>query len=251
LIYALKKYILLIDMVKNVISKQLIKELKDLSAGQSFIDFQKKIIKTNKEIIGVRTPVLRKYKKSIIKNNICVHFDDKTDKYFECVLLEGLLIAEEKDISKLKEKLNSFYKKIDNWAIVDMVAGDLKVFKKSKDREEDFSYFKSLLKSQNEFNIRFGIVSLLKWFIDEVFIERTIKALNELDCNFYYVDMAIAWLISEVLIKNPQNAITNMQKIIKNNHFNKFIINKSIQKACDSFRIDIKIKEKLKELRIK
>lgn len=232
-------------------SKQLIEKLEDLSVGQSFIDFQKKIINSKKEIIGVRTPVLRMFKKEIVKNNIYVRFDDITDKYFECVLLEGLLITEEKDISKIKERLNIFYKKIDNWAIVDMVVGDLKVFKKSKNREEDFKYFKNLLKSEKEFTIRFGVVALMKYFLDDKFLDETIKVIDKLVCDFYYVNMAIAWLISEILIKNPQNAIKNMQKIIKNNHFNKFIINKSIQKACDSFRIDKEIKENLKELRIK
>jgi len=76
-------------------------------------------------------------------------------------------------------------------------------------------------------------------------------AVGGVKCEKYYVEMAIAWLISEIMIKNTQNAIEIMQKIIKNMQLNKFIINKSIQKACESYRIEQKIKYKLKEMKIK
>ena len=115
----------------------------------------------------------------------------------------------------------------------------------------DFLYFKKLLLSDKPFVVRFGIVAMMKYFIDEKFLEKTIHALNEIKISDYYIDMAIAWLISEIIVKNPQNALENMQKILKINHFNKFVINKAIQKSNESYRIDTKIKEKIRELKVK
>ena len=52
-------------------------------------------------------------------------------------------------------------------------------------------------------------------------------------------------------MKNPQKAVEIVQKIKLINNFNRFIVNKSVQKCCESFRISKEIKEKLKEMRVK
>ena len=238
----------------EIITKQdyekLIKKLKQMSCGKDFIEFSKKIIRTNKEIIGLKTPVLRKLAKEISKQKHDGLFIYKNNKYYEEILLRAMVISFEKDFEKAKLMLLELYRDIDNWAIVDTIVGSL-AFVKNTEEEQSFNYFKSLLCGE-EFEIRFGIVAFLKYFIyNEKWIEKTFDAIKTINCEKYYVEMAIAWLIAEVLVKYPQNAIKNMQKIIKNNHFNKFIVNKSIQKACESYRIDKELKDKLKELRVK
>lgn len=130
-----------------------------------------------------------------------------------------------------------------------MVVGSVKFLKEKS--LENYQYLVDLLKNDSEFVIRCGIVGLLKYFIGEDYLWAAINAVDSIKCNKYYVNMAISWLISEVLIKNPQKAYKIMQKIIKNNHFNSFIINKSIQKACESFRINNELKNKLRELKVR
>ena len=228
----------------------LISMLKDLSSGEPFISFSKKIINTQKEIIGVRTPVLRKLAKEIYKAEHEEFYVLGENKYFEEVLLKGLVISLEKDYTKASKLLNNFYLSMDNWAVVDMVAGGLK-FTKFISRQQSFEYFKGLLLSRHEFTIRFGVVCLMKYFLDNEYISETINALKTINCDKYYVNMAISWLFSEVFIKYPQKALENLQKIIKINHFNSFVINKSIQKACESYRIDNELKKLLKEMKIK
>lgn len=230
--------------------KQLINKLKSMSAGEQFISFSYKIIKTQKDIIGVRTPDLRKLAKEISKNEHQGLYNYYEDKYFEEILIRGLVICYEKDFIVATKLLESLYRSIDNWAIVDMIVGGL-AFVKHTEEKMCFEYFKNLTNG-DEFTARFGIVAFMKFFIyNETWVEKVFDVLKSVECGKYYVDMAIAWLFAEILVKFPQKALKNMQKIIKINHFNKFIINKSIQKACESYRLDKTIKNKLREMKVK
>jgi len=224
-----------------------VKTLKEKSAGADFVLFSEKIIKTNKPMIGVRTPELRKLAKQIYKQNHSGLFMFDFG-YYEESLVKGLVLSFYKEFDNAENKLSTLINNFDSWGEVDMVCSNLAFVK--NDNEKARRYFYDLLKSEKEFVCRFGVVALMKYFLDEEEIEDTFKQLDNIICDKYYVEMAIAWLISEVLIKNPQNAPKNMQKIIKNHHFNKFIINKGIQKACESYRIDDQTKQKLREMKI-
>ena len=225
-----------------------IKQLRDLSCGQTFILFQKKIIKTNKEIIGVKVPEIRRLAKVVVKNNDYDKLENINYNCFEEVLLKTLVISMIKDKEQLKKEIEKIIKYFDCWAEVDTLASSIKIIDKNT---QDFEWFKSFLSSEHEFIQRFGVVGLMKFFIQEEWLEPTFNTLKSIKCSKYYVDMAIAWLIAEVLIKNQQNNIKIMQKIIKNAYFSKFIINKAIQKACESYRINKNDKEILKGMKIK
>ena len=190
---------LFVEIIMQIFN--IVQELEKLKQDKKFILFQEKIVNTKLKIIGVKIPDLRKLAKAIIKSNNEVIFNNESDKYFESVVLEGFLIAEEKDKQKLKHKLNLFYKKMDNWAVVDMICSSLSVIKKDC-KQEDFDYFKSLTKSKDVFTARFGIVGLLKYFSEVKYNEIVLKTLEDIKCGDYYVDMAIAWLISEIIVKS-------------------------------------------------
>lgn len=231
-------------------SKELVSVLDNMKEDERFINFQEKIINTKLKIIGVKIPSLRKFAKECYKNKIQINFNKETDKYFECVVLEGLLISLENSKEDVKIKLCKYFEKMDNWAVVDMVCASLKCFKKQQ-TIDDFRYFENLTKSKNSFTVRFGIIGLLKFFSDEKYIDELFSVLNNIKCGDYYVDMAIAWLVSEIIIKNVQNAEKIMKKAKLINNFNSFIVNKSVDKVCDSFRVKSEIKQKLKGLKIK
>ena len=233
-----------------ILAEELIDILKTKKEDVKFVDFQNKIINTRLKIIGVKVPLLRKIAKELYHSQEIVEFNHETDQYFECVVLEGFLIAFEKDKGLLKDKLGKYLKKMDNWAVVDMVCSSLICFK-NKAEISDFDYFESLLSNENEFVVRFGIVCLLKFFSADKFNDKVLNSLKSVKCGNYYVDMAIAWLISELIIKNAQNAEKIMKKVLLINNFNSFIVNKSVDKVRDSFRVNKEIKEKLRKMKIK
>ena len=219
--------------------------LRQKSAGQDYINFSYRVVKTNKEIIGVRTPDLKKLAKEIYKDSHDKLFEFGENKIYEEVMIKGFVLCLHKDEDYVFPRLLKLAEVFDSWAEVDLNSG-LKCIKGTK---EDFNFFCGLLKSDKEFVVRLGIVVLMKFFINDY--NGVLSALDVVNCDKYYVNMAVAWLISEILIKNSQNATEIMQKIIKNHHFNKFIINKGIQKACESYRIDEDIKQELRKLKIK
>ena len=70
---------------------------------------------------------------------------------------------------------------------------------------------------------------------------------KNIDSNYFYVNMAIAWFYSFALIKQYDSTI----KYFEDRVLCKWIHNKSIQKAIDSYRISDDRKNYLRILKIK
>lgn len=223
----------------------LINLLRSKSDGADYINFQKKIINTQKEIIGVRSPVLREIAKSIDKNSFALlTFGD--NKIYEEVLVKGFFIAKQSDFVLATSMLDNLLPQFDTWAETDAICCNLNFVKKNK--QLSYNYFANLTKSNLEFVCRFGIVCLMKYFITDDFCP-LIALLNNVKCDKYHVNMAISWLICEILVKNPQNAVSIIKTIINNYNFSDFVINKAIQKATESFRLDPVSKTELRKLK--
>lgn len=222
-----------------------LKNLEKMADGEEFKNFQKKIVNTQKRVVGIRTPKLRKFADKIFKSKHDGLFMFGTDEIFEEVLVKGLVLAKHKDVDFVLKEFDKLVSEFDSWAETDMICSKFAFFKSNE--EKLFSYFSKLAKSEKEFVCRFGIVCLMKYFLDESHSDAVFDVLDCVVCEKYYVNMAIAWLICEFLVKKPQNAVENMQKITKNHHFNSFICNKAIQKAIESFRIDDETKKKLRD----
>ncbi len=219
-------------------------QLLSLSSGENFVEFSKKIMKTSKEIIGVKVPTLRRVAKELEKKPHEFIFS-QDGKVFELTLLEGMMISGIRNAEEGKKRIGAYLKKVDSWALVDLLF-PLKFISGS---EEDFSFFAGFLDG-DEFFARFGIVGLLKYFTRIEYFDKVIAVLEGVKCEKYYVLMAEAWLFSEIIIKNPQNAEKIMQKIIKNTQINSFVINMTIQKVCDSYRVGSETKDKLRKLKV-
>ncbi len=229
------------------INNQLMQKLSELKQGQDFIDFQAKIIRTNKSIIGVKTPDIRRVAKAAFAE-AGLSFIDKIDfSCYELSALAGLAICEQKDFVAARPMLDMFLKHADNWAEIDIVAGQMKkLVKYNKDACHE--YFIRLTQSSMPFTIRMGIVCLMRYFIDENNYKDTLRIVSSIKNDSYYVEMAIAWLISEILI-HAKNAYEVAKDMFATFNFSKFVKNKAISKARDSFRVNIEQKELLKGLR--
>ena len=95
--------------------------------------------------------------------------------------------------------------------------------------------------------MRFAIVALLTFFLDEEFEEDDLMRLAEIRSEEYYINMAIAWYYSFALIKQYDRAIG----LFESKTLTPWIQNKSIQKAIESYRIAPETKAYLRTLKIK
>ena len=221
----------------------ILKELFSLS-DEKYKDFHKKLIPTVDEnlIIGIRTPVLRKFAKSIVGTADAEKFlNTLPHKYYDENCLHAFLIEEIKDFDKCVEKLEQFLPYIDNWATCDMLKP--KTFKNNPGKT--LKLLKKWLNSENTYTIRFAIVNMMM-ILDNNFEPEMLNLVIEKSCDEYYINMAVAWYLSIALIKQYDKTVL----IFENNVItDKWVHNKALQKARESFRIDSKTKEYLKTLK--
>ena len=204
---------------------------------------------TNKEMLGIRIPILRKLAKEIIKENIDWEdfVNNKSPKYFEEVILQGLIIAySKKDFKEKLKYIKNHVPKIDSWAINDTFVPTLKI--KKENLEEYWNFILPYTKSTKEFEIRFAVISMLDYFIIDEYVDEVLKQLNNISHEGYYVKMGVAWTLAEIGIKYNEKAL----KFLKgNNNLDKFTYNKTLQKMIESYRINDIQKIELRKMKIK
>lgn len=223
--------------------KQQIKSLQDTA----YKEFHQNLCPTtSKEIIGVRIPILRNYAKDLLKQyDVQTLLSNIDNEYYEEIMLQGMIIglSKEKNLKIIQQQITAFIPQIDNWAICDTFCAGLKITKKYK--QEMWEFIQKYLTSQEEFEIRFGIVMILEYYIESEYLRDIFEIFNNIKSDKYYVQMAVAWAISICLIKYYDET----KKYLQISNIDKFTYNKSIQKAIESFRITKEQKEELRKMK--
>ena len=83
--------------------------------------------------------------------------------------------------------------------------------------------------------------------MDEGFEKADLDRLAEIHTDEYYINMAIAWYYSFALIKQYENTIG----LFEARQLDKWVHNKSIQKAIESYRVSGERKDYLRTLKIR
>ncbi len=211
-------------------------------------DFNSKLIPSvdPKLMIGIRTPLLRKFAKELFKTEpeqTAAFMHDLPHRYFEENNLHAFLIENIKDFNAAMNETEKFLPFIDNWATCDSFAPP--IFKKHPD-----AVYKKILewiRSKHAYTVRYAIGLLLSNYLDELFKPEMLKIVSSVESQEYYVNMMIAWYFSFALIKQYDAAVPYIEK----KALATFTHNKSIQKALESRRISDDTKAYLRTLKIK
>lgn len=198
------------------------------------------VLNSKYEMIGVSLPIMRGIAKKIAKGDIEGFLKNAKEKYYEEVMIQGLVISHIKDESTFYDYFKSFIPKIDNWALCDSFCNSIKIVEKYEDKY--FSEAIRLAKNKKEFISRVGLVVILSHFVSSKNLKAIIDALNAIDSDLFYINMAEAWLICEMYIKFPKET----EDFLKSNKLNTFTQNKAISKINDSFRVSAEEKKRLK-----
>lgn len=208
--------------------------------------FHSKII-INNNLIGVRTPELKRIAKRIARSNYEEFFRYNKHELYEENLVHGLILGYLKlDYEALKPLVEEFMNYIDNWCVCDLTVANLKVYKKNKTKNIIFNDIKKYIDDESIWTNRFGYVLLLNYFVEEKYISEIFK-LCEKYKDEYYVKMAIAWLISTCYIKFKGRTLT----FLKMNKLDTWTHNKAIQKIIESTRVSLEDKKILRGLKRK
>ena len=195
-------------------------------------DFASALIPDCNNMLGIRLPKLRAKAKEIANGEWCEFISQKECEYFEEVMLQGMVIGCLKLPCEEHFKLvKAYVPKINNWSLCDSFCCGLKFTQKN--REAVWEFLQPYLASKDGFELRFGVVMLLDFFVTEDWIDKVLDTLFSLDSNDYYAQMGIAWAISVCLVKFFDKTVT----YLKRGNLNPVIFKKSIQKGCESLRL--------------
>lgn len=212
-------------------------------ADEKYKEFHSGLCPNTNNIVGVRVPILRNYAKELVKEGFEKNYNKIQTEYYEEIMLKGMMIGLEKmDIDTKLTYIKEFIPYIDNWAVCDIFVAGLKI------KEKFYNFIQKYLENnKTEFEIRFGLVSLLDYYIDKEHIQEIFKITDKIKRDEYYIEMAIAWLISICYIKFPKET----EEYLNNNKLSDFAYNKSIQKIIESTRVDEQVKNKLRKMKRK
>ncbi len=223
---------------------EIVKKLFELQ-DKKYAEFQSKLTPSveKEKFIGVRVPDVRKLAKEYAKDEESKMFlKELPHKYYDENMLHGLLISEIKDYEIAVKEVDEFLPYVDNWAVCDIMSP--KVFKKHK--QEVIEKIKEWCKSPKTYTCRFGIEMLMSHFLDEDFKREYLKIPASVHSEEYYVQMMVAWFFATSLAKQWDATIP----YIEEKKLDKWVHNKTIQKARESYRITDEQKEYLQSLKI-
>ena len=199
---------------------------------KAYAEFHARLIPgvTEDSIIGIRVPVLRTFAKEYIKEPEAMEFlHQLPHKYYDENMLHGLLISLIKDYDECIRLTDEFLPYIDNWAVCDIMSP--KVFAKHKD--ELMVKILEWSKSEHTYTCRFGLEMLMTYFLDKDFKPEYLDIPASVHSDEYYVNMMIAWFFATALAKQWDATLP----YIENKTLAPWTHNKTIQKACESYRV--------------
>ena len=196
--------------------------------------------------IGVRVPDLRAYAKRLICRD---GFEWETlysyeNAFFEVRIIKCLCAAYMKSsFCDLQMRIRQCVELLDSWAVCDIFCATLKQLKKV--REDYVCELLLFAHCNDEFTQRFAFVILLEYYMDAEYLDLIFDLLKLANPDFYYAKMGAAWLLAEVIVRFYDRGV----RYIRETDLVAPIVNRAIQKACESYRLDDLQKKSIKSLK--
>ena len=192
--------------------------------------------------LGTRVPELRKLEKQM-RNTAEreVFLNTLPHDYYDENLLHSVMISNMKDYNAVIDAIEKFLPYVDNWAVCDTLRPV--IFKKKK--EGLMEKIQGWIKSEETYTIRFGIDMLMTYYLDQDFLPKYLELPASVHSEEYYVNMMIAWYYATALVKQWESTIPYLEE----KRLDLWVHNKTIQKACESYRITDEQKAYLRTLK--
>lgn len=218
-------------------------ELEEL-ADEKHRAFNKNLIRSDKAILGVRTPQLRKTASRIMGGNWRSFIDEESSTVEEDIVTALVIANAEMSQSDRLALTKSFVPSIDNWAVCDVLCGDWKL---SPDISKQlWEYCGELMDTGNEFEMRVGAVMMLSKFLDDEHIDGVLVRLSSHNNDGYYYKMGAAWALSYCYLEYQEKT----EAVLETGRLNRKIQNLTVRKVRESLRADEAMRERVSRFRI-
>lgn len=210
-----------------------------------------------RRLVGVRTPQLRKIARELYRRGDASDFMRSLPHVlFEENQVHAFTIGMEREYERAIELYDLFLPHVDNWATCDQLP--VRVLAEQPDRT--LECVRRWMDSGHGFTVRFGIGVLMRLFLDDLFEPRFAAMVAaarmpgsperpEPESDAYYVDMMRAWYFAEALVRQPMAAWPYVERRDECALLDEWTRRKAIQKACESRRISVEAKERLRSFR--
>lgn len=213
----------------------------ELLKKEEKIEWTKRIVNTDMDVLAIPVPVLKKIAKEILKSDYIKFLDMKMLDNYESTIVYGSILNNIKDFNILKKYLDIYVDCVDNWSSCDVLS-----FKIIDDNL--FNLALSYTKSEKPFVRRVGFRIFFKYLDNEIYLRKIFKVLDNFYYeDHYYVNMIIAWLLCEAFIKNRSMTL----EYLKSAKLSAFVVNKTVSKCRDSYRVCDEDKEMLSDFKRK
>ena len=231
-------------------------------AEPQYREFSAKLLPEGENLLGVRLPKLRKMAKQIWKSYGRMYLDtalasDPDEEYMEEIFLQGMVIGNlkvENDIQRAEilGYIERYVPKIKNWSTCDSFCAGLKITKQYPAQMWDF--LQEYLTAEQEFAIRFGIVMIINYYINEEYFDFLFPIFNAIGerNHTYYVEMGLAWAISACYVKNPTETERYLHDMRGEPEvLDDFTYHKALQKIVESHCVSAEEKAMIRGMRRK
>lgn len=211
-----------------------------------FLDRHRRITNCEYETLGLKTPFVKKLAKSVPTDaraeivEACIA-DAAADPVYETVLFASFVAARKGDYDFTLDSVKRLVPLFGSWAHVDCTVPCLKWAADRLIGDIEYMY-----KSDKVYEKRFYIICLMCFCLTEARVDFALDRLQSVAFGEYYVDMAVAWALSEAAVK----FYGKTAELLRARRLPKFVQNKAIQKARESFRLTAEQKAELSGLKI-
>ena len=139
--------------------------------------------------------------------------------------------------------LETFLPYVDNWATCDLLSP--RAFRAHPPELPD--QIRRWAEDRHPYTVRFGLGMLLSFYLDEAFRPEYLELAAGVRREEYYVRMMVAWYFATALAKQYDASLPYLEQ----RRLDRWIHNKTIQKAVESYRITPEQKGYLRSLRWK
>ena len=231
-------------------------------AEPQYREFSAKLLPEGENLLGVRLPKLRKMAKQIWKSYGRMYLDtalasSPDEEYMEEIFLQGMVIGNLKaendaELAQIFDYIERYVPKIQNWSTCDSFCAGLKITKQYPMQMWDF--LQGYLTAGQEFTIRFGIVMIINYYINEEYFDLLFPIFNAIGerNHTYYVEMGLAWAISVCYVKNPTETERYLQEMRgEPETLSDFTYHKALQKIVESHCVSAEEKAMIRGMRRK
>ena len=209
--------------------------------------FNERIYHTNLPVMGVKIPDLRQLAKCIVSAGQAEAYlrEAALDTVEERMLYGFVIGADRCGWETFTKRFASFLPLAENWAVCDCCVSSFRAI--GRDKEAFLPILDELLRSEEEMICRVGAVILLDYYLEEAYLGMIFERAVRIPAGRYYVDMAVAWLLSVCYVKYRRETAAFLEHCALSD----FTYNKTLQKITESNRVTKEEKEKIRSMKRK